>query len=340
MSCNSCPPFSSDSFPTCFERYGGTNNAKNPGNVQSLHILAQNVMPKFYDGVELDYYHRLAPNKFISAAWVLSHVRPSGFRFGGLYTFRVYDDFMVSSTFPMNDCKCDLCLCLCLIPQQTPTIVGDVHPTTLAANLNIIYYPVRPLRMEAVLQKPSADVPVETQYTVEWTRACDTWTANLYNVRNENGRCTLSVMRSISQHWAIGGELLLEWNEPKNIMTDLALAARYSHHHYSFAATASRQGLDVSYWQRIHPQIQMANLLAWNRNTRKTIATICYQWNFWNCAVHGMIDSDALVGFMWTRYLSHIPLQMGFSVVMSLPTDRFAFGMRFILDPSGLRRGD
>lgn len=78
--------------------------------------------------------------------------------------------------------------------------------------------------------------------------------------------------------------------------------------------------------------------------------------------MHGMIDSDALVGFMWTkcvkhhisqiiimliynvylslRYLSHIPLQMGFSVVMSLPTDRFAFGMRFVLDPSGLRRGD
>jgi len=104
----------------------------------------------------------------------------------------------------------------------------------------------------------------------------------------------------------------------------------------------------------------MANLLAWNRSTRKTIARICYQWNFWNCAVSGMIDSDALVGFTWTRfvflfipiliisiqshsffrYLTYIPLQMGFSVVMSLPTDRFLFGLRFILDPSGLRRGD
>jgi len=77
----------------------------------------------------------------------------------------------------------------------------------------------------------------------------------------------------------------------------------YSHHNYSFAATASRQGLDVSYWQRVHPQIQMANLLAWNRSTRKTIARICYQWNFWNCAVSGMIDSDALVGFTWTRFV-------------------------------------
>lgn len=40
------------------------------------------------------------------------------------------------------------------------------------------------------------------------------------------------------------------------------------------------------------------------------------------------------------RYLTHLPLQMGFSVVMNLPTDRFAFGMRFVLDPSGLRRGE
>ncbi|EDW15787.1 uncharacterized protein Dmoj_GI10168 [Drosophila mojavensis] len=317
MSCNSCPPFGAYKFPSCFQRYGGVSNNKNPGNVQTLHSLAHNVMPKFYDGVELDYYHRLAPNKFISAAWVLSHVRPAGFRFGGLYTFRMVDDFML-----------------------TPTIVGDIHPTTLAANLNLLYYPFKPLRLEAVFQKAGEDTPVETQYTIEWTRPCDTWTTNLYNVRNETGRCTSSVMRSISQHWAIGCELLVEWNEPKKVMSDLAFAARYSHHHYSFAATVSRQGLDVSYWQRIHPQIQMANMLAWNRNTRKTIATICYQWNFWNCAVHGMIDSDALVGFMWTKYLTHLPLQMGFSVVMSLPTDRFAFGMRFVLDPSGLRRGD
>jgi len=67
---------------------------------------------------------------------------------------------------------------------------------------------------------------VESQYTIEWTRQCDTWTANFYNVRNENGRCTLSVMRSVSAHWALGGELLLEWNEPQKLTPDLALAAR------------------------------------------------------------------------------------------------------------------
>ncbi|ALC47102.1 CG4520 [Drosophila busckii] len=317
MSCNSCPPFAGCKFPRCFERYSGDSSKKNPGNVQSLHSLAHNVMPKFYDGVELNYYHRLAPNKYLTASWLLSHVKSAGFRFGGLYTLRVTDDFML-----------------------TPTVFGDIHPTTMAANLNMLYYPFKPLRLEAALQKAGEDAPVETQYTVEYTRPNDTWTANFYNVRNENGRCTFSVMRSLTQHWAIGGELLLEWNEPKSLMTDLAVAARYSHHNYSLAATASRQGLDVSYWQRIHPQIQMANMLAWNRNTRKTIATICYQWNFRNCSVNGMFDSDALVGFMWTKYVNHIPLQVGFSVVMSLPTDRFAFGMRFILDPSGLRRGE
>ncbi|XP_030374684.1 mitochondrial import receptor subunit TOM40 homolog 2 [Scaptodrosophila lebanonensis] len=317
MACNSCPKPDDPEFPACLERHPGICTKKNPGNVQSLHLLAHRVMPKFFDGIELDYYHRLAPNKYITAAWVLSHVRAAGFRFGGIYTFRVQDDVML-----------------------TPTIIGDIHPTSLASNLNILYYPFKNLRMEAVMQKANEETPVETQYTVELTRPCDTWSANFYNVRQDNGRATFSVMRAITLHWAIGAELLLEWNEPKNLMTDIAIAARYSHHHYSFGATVSRQGLDVSYWQRIHPQIQMANLLAWNRSTRKTIATICYQWNFWSCAVHGMLDSDASVGFMWTKYLSNLPIQMGFSVVMSLPTDRFAFGMRFVLDPSGLRRGD
>ncbi|KAH8271196.1 hypothetical protein KR018_001191 [Drosophila ironensis] len=318
MACK-CPPSDSELgslFPGCFEQVNGHCTKKNPGNIQNLHLLAHRVMPKFFDGIELDYLHRLASNKYITATWVLSHVRAAGFRFGGLYTFRVSDDTM-----------------------YTPTIMGDIHPTTLAANLNILYYPFKSLRLEGVMQKANQTTPVDSQYTVEWTRLCDTWTANFYNVSNDSGRCTLSIMRSVSSHWALGGELLLEWNEPKNLMTDVAVATRYSHHHYSLAASASSQGLDVSYWQRIHPQIQMANLLAWNRRTRKTIATIGYQWNFCNSAVHGMFDSDATVGFMWTKYMQYLPLQIGLSVVMSMPTDRFAFGMRLVLDPSGLRRG-
>lgn len=99
MTCKSCPNKDIELgffFPGCFERVSGHCTKKNPGNVQSLHILAHRVMPKFFDGIELDYLHRLAPNKYITAAWVLSHVRAAGFRFGGLYTFRVKDDTLVS----------------------------------------------------------------------------------------------------------------------------------------------------------------------------------------------------------------------------------------------------
>lgn len=80
--------------------------------------------------------------------------------------------------------------------------------------------------MEAVMQKANKNSPVESQYTIEWTRLCDTWSANFYNVRNDNGRCTLSMMRSVSAHWALGGEVLLEWNDPAKLDTGLAIAAR------------------------------------------------------------------------------------------------------------------
>ncbi|BFF90351.1 mitochondrial import receptor subunit TOM40 homolog 2 [Drosophila madeirensis] len=322
MSCKGCPPYDEQDksgiyFPRCFQWVRGGCTKKNPGNVASIHGLAQQVMPKFFDGLELDYVHRLAPHKYVTASWVLSHMKAAGFRFGGLYTFRLTNDVM-----------------------RTPTIIGDIHPSTQAANLNILYYPFECLRMEASLQKGSDKTPVDSQLTVELTRPCDTWSANFYSVRKQTGRCTLSLMRAITTHVALGGEMLLEWNAPQKLSTDYALAARYSHHNYALSATASRNGVDISYWQRIYPQIQMANVLAYNYSTNKTIATIGYQWNFWDAAVHGMIDSDASVGVMWTKYLSNFPLEMGLSVVMSIPTDRFAFGMRFVVDPSGYRSGE
>ncbi|XP_017140125.1 mitochondrial import receptor subunit TOM40 homolog [Drosophila miranda] len=319
MSCKGCPPYEKDKsaiiFPRCFQWIRGACTKKNPGNVENLHGLSRNVMPKFFDGLELDYMHRLGPHKYITGSWILSHMKAAGFRFGGLYTFRFTNDVLL-----------------------TPTIIGDIHPSTQAANLNILYYPYKCLRLEATLQRSSEKTPVDSQYTIELTRPCDTWSANFYNVRMDNGRCTLSVMRAITQHWALGGEMLLEWNSPEKLSTDFALAARYSHHHFAVAASASRIGLDISYWQRIYPQIQMANLLAYNYITNKTIATVGYQWNFSDSAVHAMLDSDASVGFMWTKYLNNFPLQMGLSVIMSIPTDRFAFGMRFVVDPSGYRR--
>lgn len=157
------------------------------------------------------------------------------------------------------------------------------------------------MRLETELQRKTKDSPLQTQTCVELCTNSSTLTVNLYDVRRDTGRGTLSVLKSVNDHLAMGGELLLEWTEPKSFMTDIALAGRYKRRSYSVAATISRQGIDVSYWQRIHDRIQMASFWAWHRKTDNSVGTICYQWEFQNSIVRGMFDSNRSVGFMYSR---------------------------------------
>lgn len=95
MDCNTCPPKFEIRFPPCLSVYSGANTARNPGNLENIHILANRIRPQFFDGLILDYYHRLAPNKMFTANWILSHNQPAGFRFGGIYSRYVKHGILV-----------------------------------------------------------------------------------------------------------------------------------------------------------------------------------------------------------------------------------------------------
>lgn len=157
------------------------------------------------------------------------------------------------------------------------------------------------MRIETQLQRAAKDSPLQTQTCIDLCTNSSSLTANFYDVRKDSGRATLSFLRSVSDHLALGAELLLEWTDPQSMMTDTAFAGRYKRHSYSVAATMSRQGIDLSYWQRIHPNIQLASLWAWHRKTEKSVGTICYQWNFPDAHIRGMFDSNLSVGFMYSR---------------------------------------
>lgn len=77
---------------------------------------------------------------------------------------------------------------------------------------------------------------------------------------------------------------------------------RYKLNRYSLGATISRQGLDVTYWQRLHSKLQMASILVWQRKTNKGVGTICYRWDFDDAYVKGMLDSNLSVGFLYSKY--------------------------------------
>ncbi|XP_055906426.1 mitochondrial import receptor subunit TOM40 homolog 2 [Eupeodes corollae] len=309
MKCEWCPRKCYPRFPPNYFVQPGRSEFPNPGNIEDLHSRAHNIMPKFFDGVELGYRYGLAPEKTIQLNWILSHTRPSGFLIGGVYCTRNYDDIL-----------------------ETPMVHADINPSSLSTNFGCVYYPWQNVRLWAAFQK--SKTLFDKTFSAEVHSPSTTYTANLYNPSKDRGRCTLSVLRSVTNHLALGGELLVEWNEPRHTSADAALAMRYSRHQYSSALTVSRQGFDVSYWHRVHPSIQMGSSLAFNRNTRKAIATVCYQWEFQDTTVRGMVDSDMSVGFMYYRTISHIPCGFGVSLLLSVPSNRFTFGIKMDLDPN------
>lgn len=95
MSSEFCPPKFEIRFPSCLSVYSGSNTARNPGNLENIHILASRIRPQFFDGIILDYYHRLATNKMFTSSWILSHNQPGGFRFGGIYSRYVQNGVLV-----------------------------------------------------------------------------------------------------------------------------------------------------------------------------------------------------------------------------------------------------
>lgn len=190
-----------------------------------------------------------------------------------------------------------------IIFQHTPTIHADINPSTLSTNVGLLYYPLQCLRIEAELQRVTDNANLQTQTCIELCTNNSTLTASLYNVRMDSGRGTFSFLRAINERLVLGSELLIEWTDPHSIMADIALAGRYRENSYAVAATVSRQGVDISYWQRLHRKIQMASFWAWQRKTEKSLATICYQWDFDEAYVRGTFDSNLSVGFVYSRWV-------------------------------------
>lgn len=107
----------------------------------------------------------------------------------------------------------------------------------------------------------------------------------------------------------------------------------------------------------------MASILVWQRKTNKGVGTICYRWDFEDAYVKGMLDSNLSVGFLYSKYvirdhfkvfndnfisfnfklyfsrtIQNLPISVAMSLLFNLYTTAFVFGLKFVIDPSGLQR--
>lgn len=262
-------------FPEAFEKLPGTRWLLNPGNIESLHLRQRQICPVFFDGIGLEYSNTYTPNKTVFSSWLLSHTNPSGFNIGGFWAHKCESNIL-----------------------ESPLIKAQINPITMAANAAIVYFPFSWLRLDAEMQRLRNST--SRNFTAEATTSSSTITLKFYNPTSDRGRLCFSALRKMTKRFDFGGEILLEW-DGKSVLANTALAARYGTGNYQLAATASRSGMDLSYWRKLSKDIQMGTSLAFNKNTSKTISNICYQWQFKDATVRGLIDSDWSVGFSYFR---------------------------------------
>lgn len=299
----------SDNFPESFTIFPGARQYPNPGNVANLHRMARDIMPIFFDGVQISCSKGLAPNKTLFTNWILSRTYPSGFRIGGAYHWKFNGNVL-----------------------ETPSIVADINPSTLSSNFSVLYHPIPCIKIETKFQRLVTSQIYENLISMEYIGKSATLAINAYNADRKSGRMTLSYLRSISENLCLGSELLLEWLKD-DLDARTALAVRYGKEKYVLAATVSNEALDISYWRQIHKSIQFGSSLAFNQRNEKAIGSICYQWEFKDALVRGMLDSDFAVGFMYKKTLPELACVFGLSLLFCVPNNRFAFGFTLDLDP-------
>jgi mitochondrial import receptor subunit TOM40 len=86
-------------FPRNFIITPGTKSFLNPGNVESLHQKARDILPVWLEGVQLNCRKNIHSNLMMKQSWILSHNTPSGFRFGGSHYWKAVGNILVSKNF-------------------------------------------------------------------------------------------------------------------------------------------------------------------------------------------------------------------------------------------------
>ncbi|XP_058823271.1 mitochondrial import receptor subunit TOM40 homolog [Topomyia yanbarensis] len=284
--------------------------AMNPGDFASLHLRTYNLKPEWFEGFQLNASKTLAISRIVRASWNLSHITPTGFRIGAQLHRKCSDSVL-----------------------KTPLLAFDVNPGTMASNIFLLYRPMASVCAEISVQMlPQAQpVPMIDRLSLQHTGSRTTTTLRCYNPTQESCRMTLDHLMSYNDRVAFGAELLYEWYRDTT-NAQIALAARYTHDKYSFAATGSSEAFDLSYWRKVNSRLQIGSSLACNHREGKAIGTIYYQVERPDCTVRGLFDSDWSVGYTYQRKLSHMPISTGISLLFCIPKNTFQCGFKIDFD--------
>lgn len=83
-------------FPNNFEKKPGVSTFLNPGSVATLYQKSYNLVPIWLEGVQVNFKKNLSTSNAVTCSSTLSHLLPSGFRFGFSHYNKYDNDVLVS----------------------------------------------------------------------------------------------------------------------------------------------------------------------------------------------------------------------------------------------------
>lgn len=184
----------------------------------------------------------------------------------------------------------------------------DTNPSSLASNFRFLYHPIPEIRIESKFQTlpfPKIAQIKNSIATLELLEKQTTVSLNLYNPSLDTGKVTLGVLYSFTKTFCGGLEILSSWSEKHPCHFEdisLAFAGRYSFKKHSIAATISKHALDVSIWHQPRDYLQVGASLIVDSCLSKAVGSFCYQMDFEDAKVKGMIDTDFSVGCTYTAW--------------------------------------
>lgn len=312
--------FNSKSCGIIFDNGKKSTQFLNPGNLSKLHKKYQDIEPNYIEGLEFVVQRSQNPGRILFCNAKLSETTPTGLRIG-----------------------LEICRTKNVDMLKTPSLTLDVNPYTLSTNMQFNYHIWPSLRMKwhaqvlptnLIVQKsPVISFCSNNVFSLDFYRPSSTVSLNAYNVSKDSGQITVSGLKNVSAGWSIGSEMLVEW-ENKELSTNWALAARCTRNKSVIAGTVSitNGNLDLTYCRRINDSFQIGTSLVFNNRMKKAIGSICYQWYFNNGIIRAKLDSTGSVGFSYKRKIEFTDHCFGLSVLMNIPKNRLACGIKMDLN--------
>ncbi|XP_052863331.1 mitochondrial import receptor subunit TOM40 homolog [Anopheles cruzii] len=303
-------PSSGARFPWPFTWTTGVRQPSlNPGDMANLHERIGHLRPLWFEGLQLNVTRGLGVNRSVGCSWTLSHVTPTGFRWGGQYQRRCSDHVL-----------------------KTPLVAFDVNPSTLASNLQLRYRPVRSLCVQMSLQLQPQRLPLVDELSVQHTGLSRTSSVRYAgSATSRSCRFSMDHLVSLNDRLCVGLELLTECHGGV-YRTGVAFASRYNRETWTLAATVSPEAFDLSYWRKVSDMLQLGSSVVINQRQRQALGSICYRVDRPDTVIRGSFDSDWTLGFTYGRKLTPAAFGVCWSLLFCVPKNTFQCGFRIDLD--------